>query len=72
MRVNTILTDIIQPPLTTVQQPATQIAELAVKELILQIDHSDSKPLSPPILEPVLKVRASVRCISADQGRNIK
>lgn len=58
---DTVLTDVIQPPLTTVAQPVSQIASLAVRQLVQQISSPNQSPSSPLFLEPNLKVRASVR-----------
>lgn len=63
---DTILADIIQPPLTTVEQPVQKIAKLAVKQIVERINHPDLDATPQPLLEPILKVRSSVRQISDD------
>lgn len=52
------LSDIIQPPLTTVAQPVEQIAEHAVHGMISLIENP-SRICTPARLDPLLKVRAS-------------
>lgn len=52
------LSDIIHPPLTTVAQPVTQIAEHAVDGMLDLLKHS-GKNYEPVKLIPLLKVRAS-------------
>lgn len=59
---DTILDDIVQPPLTSVSQPIAQIAKLAVGTLVSQIDNPDAAINTKlPKLEPTLKVRGSVK-----------
>lgn len=50
--------DIIQPPLTTIAQPVTQIADAAVNGIINLIKNPDG-PRTMTTLPPLLKVRAS-------------
>lgn len=65
---DTILAEAIQPPLTSVSQPVNEIAKTAVEALISQI-HVNGKSEVVSILEPVLKVRASVKKYSLDVER---
>lgn len=54
------LSEILQPPLTTVAQPVTEMAENAVERLISQIDAAESYTIPEPlVLQPILKVRGS-------------
>lgn len=52
------LSDIIQPPLTTVAQPVEQIAEHTVQGMISLIQNP-SQTCTPTRLDPLLKVRGS-------------
>lgn len=52
------LSDIIQPPLTTVAQPIEEIAEHAVNGL-LKLMQDPARQCKPSKLTPILKVRAS-------------
>ncbi len=55
---NIVLSDIIQPPLTTVAQPVTQIADYVVKGMLdlMKIPNIEFEHVK---LNPILKVRAS-------------
>lgn len=55
--------EVIQPPLTTVSQPVSQIAKLVVNNIIDQIEGSNPKSSEPVILKPILKVRGSTKHI---------
>ena len=57
---DTVLADIIQPPLTSVSQPIPDVAAQAVSTLIRLIHHPEQSLKPIPKLEPTLKVRASV------------
>lgn len=52
------LSDIINPPLTTVAQPISHIAEYSVNGMLKQLKNPDDKPQSVQ-LQPILKVRGS-------------
>ncbi|MDD2970726.1 MAG: LacI family DNA-binding transcriptional regulator [Lachnospiraceae bacterium] len=55
--------DLLQPPLTTISQPVNEIADEAVK-VLLELIANTSKSFSPVKLNPVLKVRGSVKNLS--------
>lgn len=55
------LSDIIQPPLTTVSQPITEVASLAIQKLTNLIQATPGYTHTPSILQPILKVRGSTR-----------
>lgn len=55
------LSDIIQPPLTTVAQPIEETAACVVERLVLLIQDHASGPRQPRIFLPVLKVRGSTK-----------
>lgn len=59
------LSEIIQPPLTTVAQPVTEIAENVVDRIIEQILTPSGTGQEPLVLEPILKVRGSTRRIQS-------
>lgn len=56
---DTILTEIVQPPLTTVRQPIKRIANLAVERLIARVQGTTTEALGHQILRPQLIVRSS-------------
>lgn len=60
------LSEIIQPPLTTVAQPIAQTADIVVKKLLDLMLPSSGPIHNPQILQPFLKVRGSTRRISTD------
>lgn len=57
------LSEILQPPLTTVAQPVTEIAENVVDRIIGQIVSAGGTGQEPLVLEPILKVRGSTKRI---------
>jgi DNA-binding LacI/PurR family transcriptional regulator len=54
-----VLTDVVEPPLTTVQQPIGEIARLAVERLISRLEDERSSSPVHLTLSPKLIVRAS-------------
>lgn len=56
---DTILTEIVQPPLTTVRQPIKRIANLAVERLIARVQGTTTEALGHQVLRPQLIVRSS-------------
>ena len=54
-----MLTEIAQPPLTTIRQPIQQIAEMATKRLIGRIQDTHTDPQEHTVLTPRLIVRGS-------------
>ena len=57
------LTEVVQPPLTTVRQPIRDITRLAVERLIGRLQDTCEEPLGHQVLSPTLVVRASsARC----------
>jgi DNA-binding LacI/PurR family transcriptional regulator len=57
------LTEVVQPPLTTVRQPIREIARLAVECLIGRLQDTRTEPLGHQVLSPTIVVRASTaRC----------
>ncbi len=54
-----LLNDVIQPPLTIVQQPLPEIARLAVERLVGRLQGSCNEAPSQQFLSPKLVVRAS-------------
>lgn len=54
-----MLTEIAQPPLTTIRQPVQQIAEIATKRLIGRIQETHTDPQEHTVLTPRLVVRGS-------------
>lgn len=62
------LSEIIQPPLTTVAQPIALTADIVVKKLLDLMLPSSSHVHTPKILQPTLKVRGSTRRILADSS----
>lgn len=56
---NISLTEIVVPPLTTIQQPIREIARLAVKQLIGKIQGQRDLPTEHQLLPPELIVRES-------------
>lgn len=56
---NLILTEIVEPPLTTVEQPVAEIATLAVERLVCRLLDGCSDPPGHRTLMPKLIVRAS-------------
>ena len=61
---DTILAEAVQPPLTSVAQPIEEIASVAVNTLIQIINNEGNNSNTIHKLEPILKVRASVKKIS--------
>lgn len=59
------LSDIIQPPLTTVAQPISETADIAVQKLLDLMLPSANSIHNPKILQPTLKVRGSTRRINS-------
>lgn len=59
------LSEIIQPPLTTVAQPISETAGLVVEKLLNLIMPSPDYTHSPKVLQPILKVRGSTRRINS-------
>lgn len=59
------LSDIIQPPLTTVAQPIAETADIVVQKLLDLMLPSSSNTHNPKILQPTLKVRGSTRRIQS-------
>ena len=55
------LSEILQPPLTTVAQPVNEIAENVVERIIEQIASPGRTAQEPLVLEPILKVRGSTK-----------
>ncbi|MCG8338189.1 MAG: LacI family transcriptional regulator [Proteobacteria bacterium] len=53
------LAEIVQPPLTTVRQPISDIARLAVERLIGRLQVNCKEPLGHQVLSPTLIVRGS-------------
>ncbi len=53
------LTDVVEPPLTTVQQPVRDITRLAVERLINRLEESSTQTPVHLMLSPKLIVRAS-------------
>ena len=60
---DTILTEAVQPPLTSVAQPIEEIASVAVKTLIQIINNEGDNSHIIYTLEPILKIRASIKKI---------
>lgn len=56
---NISLTEIVVPPLTTIQQPVKEIARLAVKRLVERIQGQNVPPVEQQLLQPDLIVRES-------------
>lgn len=63
-----MLTEIAQPPLTTIRQPIQQIAELATKRLIGRLEETVTKPQEHIVLAPRLIVRSSTARFSKQNG----
>jgi DNA-binding LacI/PurR family transcriptional regulator len=58
-----VLTEVVQPPLTTIHQPIGDITRLAVERLIGRLQDTCTEPLGHQVLSPKLIVRASTaRC----------
>ena len=58
-----VLTEVVQPPLTTIQQPIRDLARLAVARLIGRLQDTCTEPREHQVLSPKLIVRASTaRC----------
>lgn len=55
------LSEIIQPPLTTVAQPVSEIAEKVIERMMEKIVSPDTAELEPIVLDPVLMVRGSTK-----------
>ncbi|RMF03928.1 MAG: LacI family transcriptional regulator [Chloroflexi bacterium] len=59
-----VLAEVVQPPLTTVHQPITDITRLAVERLVGRLQETCTEPLGHQVLSPKLIVRASTaRCL---------
>ncbi len=63
-----LLTEVVQPPLTTVRQPIRDITRLAVKRLIGRLQDTCTEPLGHQMLSPTLIVRASTARCSNHKG----
>ena len=59
-----MLTEIAQPPLTTIRQPIQEIAEMATKRLIGRIQETYTAPQEHIVLTPRLIVRGSTAKLS--------
>jgi DNA-binding LacI/PurR family transcriptional regulator len=57
------LTEVVQPPLTTIRQPVQKIAELAVERLIARIQGTIVEEPGHQILRPQLIVRSSTAVV---------
>jgi DNA-binding LacI/PurR family transcriptional regulator len=56
---NLTLTEVVEPPLTTVEQPLRDMARIAVDRLISRMEDNCTEPSSHQTLSPKLIVRAS-------------
>lgn len=56
---NLTLTEVVEPPLTTVEQPLREMAHIAVERLISRMDDTCSEGSEHQVLSPKLIVRAS-------------
>lgn len=61
---DTVLTEIVQPPLTTIRQPIKRIANLAVDRLIARLHGTISETQGHQVLRPQLIVRSSTAAAS--------
>lgn len=61
-----MLTEVVQPSLTTIRQPIQQIAELATKRLIGRIEDKVTSPQEHIVLAPRLVVRSSTARVSKE------
>ena len=63
-----LFSDIIQPPLTTSEQPLEEMARFAISQLINIIEKKDYSLDFPQLFSPILKVRGSTKRLLQEQN----